>query len=123
MNIEAAIGFIKQRVPFQYYTNDFPKTDNGNCGFVRFNDGAPPDLYLVGLTSPSMQIAIRHESGREAEKIANEIWKLFHAKAHFYIEDTYVHIAMCDQSMPVYVGTDGNDRSVYSINVSMKVTD
>lgn len=122
MNLEAVIGFIQKQVPFKYYTNEFPKTDNGDCGFVRFNDGEPPDLYLVGLITPSLQIVIRHESGKEAEKIATELWQLFHAKEHYKIEDNYVHISMCDQSTPVYVGRDNNDRTIYSINVTMKVT-
>lgn len=121
MKIENVIEFISQNVPLKLYANEFPKTDNGDCGFVRFNDGEPPDLYIVGLYSPSIQIVIRQDSGQEADKVSTEIWKLFHAKEHFFIGDSKVFISMCDQSTPVYVGRDNNDRTLYSVNVSMKV--
>jgi len=120
MVIKDVIEFIQQHVPFRYHATEFPKNQGHDCGFVRIEAGSPPDIYIVGLKSPSIQVAIRHDSGSEAERIAKEIWNLFHGKSHFYIGETKVYFTKCDQSEPIYLGKDNNGRTMYSINVSCK---
>jgi Bacteriophage minor capsid protein len=123
MKIKDVISFISKHVPFKFYANDFPRNDNGNCGFVRIDGGDAPDIYVVGLKSPSVQIVIRHEDGNKAEEIAGEIWSLFHGKEHYRIGSTKVYFSSCDQSEPIYIGTDKNHRTIYSINVTCKISD
>lgn len=123
MKVQDVISFISQYVPFKFYANDFPRNDNGNCGFVRVNGGLQPDIYILGLKSPSIQVVIRHKQANKAEELARSIWDLFHGKEHYYIGSTKVYFSSCDQSEPVYLGTDNNDRTLYSINVTCKVCD
>lgn len=117
MKIEDVISFISASVPFSYYANTFPATKK-NCGFVRVESGGNPHDYILGLKSPSIQVVIRHEKGSEAERISKEIWNLFHGKEHFTIGTTKIKFASCDQSEPIYLDTDKNGRTMYSINVS-----
>ncbi|WP_033829098.1 minor capsid protein [Bacillus andreraoultii] len=123
MRIEEVVSFINQSVPFRLYANEFPNEAKNDCGYVRFNDGQPPDIYIVGFKTPSIQIVIRHERGDEAERIAKDIWNLFHAKEHYEIGSTKVFLSYCDQSEPIYVGKDKNGRTIYSINITCKVRD
>ena len=120
MKVMDVINHVNTHVPLKYFANEFPEAAN-DCGVVRIDGGDSPDIYSVGLKSPSIQVLIRHKNGEEAERLAKEIWKLFHAKSHYYIASTYVYFSRCDQSEPVYIGLDKNNRTIYSINVSCKV--
>lgn len=121
MRIEEVISFIHQYVPFKFYANEFPNEANQDCGFVRFNDGQPPDIYIVGFKTPNIQIVVRHKKGDEASRVAKNIWQLFHGKEHYKIGSSKVFISYCDQSEPIYVGKDKNNRTIYSINVTCKI--
>jgi hypothetical protein len=121
MRIEDVVSFVGASVPFKYYANDFPRKSEDNCGFVRVEGGSPPDKYIIGITSPSIQIVIRHKSGKEAERISHDVWNFFHGKEHFMIGDSKVKFASCDQSEPIYIGVDNNERTIYSVNVTCKV--
>lgn len=123
MKISEVISFIKQNVPFQFYANAFPSEDKGDCGFVRFNGGQAPDKYVLGLKTPSVQIVIRHKDGSEAERIAQDVWDLFNGKEHFNIGSTKVYFTSCDQSEPIYLDKDKHGRTIYSINVTCKVSE
>jgi hypothetical protein len=123
MKLQDVISFIQANVPFRYYANDFPKTEHEDCGFVRVESGSPPDKYILGLKSPSIQVVIRHERGREAERISQEVWKLFHGKEHFMIGGTKVYFSSCDQSEPIFLDRDKNGRTIYSINVTCKISE
>lgn len=121
MKLEDVVSFVNETVPFPFYANDFPKSEKEDCGFVRIEGGAPPDKYILGLKSPSIQIVVRHERGSEAERIANEVWKLFHGKEHFMIGDSKIYFTSCDQSEPIHMDKDKNGRTIYSVNVSCKL--
>ncbi|MDC3413962.1 minor capsid protein [Terrihalobacillus insolitus] len=122
MKVMDVITFVSSNVPFQYFPNEFPESAN-DCGVVRIEGGQNPDIYTVGLKSPSIQVLIRHKKGEEAERLANDIWSLFHAKSHYEIGSTFIYFSSCDQSEPVFVGKDKNDRTIYSVNVSCKTSD
>jgi hypothetical protein len=122
MKVSDVISYVSQAVSLPLYPNEFPESAN-NCGVVRVEGGQAPDLYINGLKSPSIQFLVRHAKGSEAERISQEIWKLFHDKTHYSIGSTYLYVSKCDQSEPIYVGKDKNDRTIYSINVSCKTSD
>lgn len=123
MYVQDVIDFIKQFVPFKFYGNDFPRNDNGNCGFVRVDGGGSPDLYIIGIKTPSIQIVVRHDKASEGERLSKDIWKLFHGKTHYQIGQAQVKFSMCDQSEPIFVGVDNAGRTIYSINVTCKVVE
>lgn len=121
MRLEDVISFVQSHVPFKYYANEFPNSAKDDCGFIRFNEGQPPNLYLIGFKTPSIQIVIRHKSMEEAETLANRIWNLFHGKEHYEIGNTKVFVSYCDQSEPIFLGKDNNGRTIYSINITCKI--
>lgn len=123
MRIADVIEFIQKHVTIPLFSNEFPRSYKKDCGFVRIEAGSPPDIYIVGLKTPSIQIVVRNEEGEEAERISKEIWNLFHGKAHFFMGETKVYFAKCDQSEPIYIGLDDNRRTLYSINVTCKTYD
>jgi hypothetical protein len=123
VKVEEMIAFINENVPFDYYGNEFPKAANDNCGVVRVDGGGTPDLYTVGLKNPSVQVIIRHRKAIDAETISQDVWNLFHAKEHYDVGNTKVYISMCDQSEPLYIGKDENNRTIYSINLTCKTFD
>lgn len=120
MKIKDVVLFVRSTVDFDFYANKFPRSAKNNCGFIRLEDGGEPHLYIPGFKSSGFQIAIRHESEEEAERIANELWALFHGQTHYKIGNTLVYVSMCDQSEPIYIGVDENGRTVFSINVSCR---
>lgn len=121
MKVVDVISYLNQYVPFKYFANEFPESAKDNCGVVRVEGGDAPDIYSVGIKSPSIQVLIRHKNVEQAESIAKQVWELFHANEHYSIASTYVFLSRCDQSEPVYVGLDKNNRAVYSVNISCKV--
>lgn len=120
MKTEAFIEFINAYFPFEYFGNEFPKAAKDDCGVVRISGGGSPDLYTVGLKTPSVQIIVRHKKAGEAETLAQDIWTFFHAKEHYNVGNTKVYVSMCDQSEPLNLGKDENGRSIYSINLTCK---
>jgi hypothetical protein len=123
MNVQDVITFVSQNVPFKYYPNQFPKSDNEDCGFVRLDGGQSPGNYILGLKTPSIQIVVRHQKGSEAERISKDIWNLFHGKEHFTIGNAKVYFSSCDQSEPIFLDKDNNGRTIYSINVTCKISE
>lgn len=120
MKVEEFISFLKDNIPFDYYGNEFPKAANDNCGFVRIDGGGTPDLYTVGLKTPSVQIVVRHKKAAEAESLSQTIWTFFHAKEHYDVGNTKVYVSICDQSEPLHLDKDENGRTIYSINFTCK---
>lgn len=120
MKIVDVVTHINKAISFDFYANKFPRKANDNCGYARIEGGGSPNLYLPGFKSSGIQVFVRHENTQEAERLANEVWTLFHNKTHYMIGDSKVFVSMCDQSEPIYVGEDKNERSIFSINVSCR---
>ncbi|GEK57122.1 hypothetical protein CHL76_02205 [Marinococcus halophilus] len=120
MKVMDVIQHLQDVKPFDYYANDFPHSA-GNCAFVRFNEGGAPNAYLLELANPNLQIAVRHKRGSEAERISYDIFDYLNGKFHFEMGDTYVYSMLAQQSEPIYVGTDDNGRTIYSLNIACKV--
>lgn len=123
MLVEDVIKFVSLHIPMTYHSNEFPKNSNDDVGIVRLDGGSAPDPNIGAISSPSIQVLIRNKKGGEAERIANEVWRLFHDKQKYLIGDTLVHNSQCIQSVPVYVGQDNNGRTIYSVNVSCYVSE
>lgn len=123
MRVQEVIDFLSSHVPNQYIANEFPDNAKDDCGVVRVDGGDSPDIYVTGFKSPSIQVLIRNRKAGEAERQAIEIWNLFHGKTHYKIGNSIVHLSRCDQSEPVYIMRDKNGRTIYSVNVSCKVSE
>lgn len=121
MRVDQIISFLAHHTTLSFYANQFPASSPDACGVVRIEGGQASDKYVIGLASPSLQLLIRHPSGKEAEHISWGISTFFHGKEHFIIGTTMVYFASCDQSAPIFVGKDTNGRTIYSINVSCKI--
>lgn len=120
MKVQDVMQYLSSNVPFQYYPNEFPDMSRQDCGVVRMEDGGVPNIYIVKLSSPSVQVLIRHESGQEAERVSYDIWNHFHGKEHFQIGLTQVAFSQCNQSQPVFLRTDNNGRTIYSVNITFQ---
>jgi len=123
MKIKDVVIHVKDFVSFDFYANKFPRNAEDNCGFIRLEGGGDPHLYIPGFKSSGIQIVIRHKDAQEAERIANEVWAMFHGKTHYMIGDTKVFVSMCDQSEPIGLGEDKNERIIFSVNVSCRIVE
>ncbi|WP_163530887.1 minor capsid protein [Halobacillus ihumii] len=120
MEVAEVISYMETVESIDYYANQFPERAN-DCAVVRVEGGEPPNHYIIGLTSPNIQIIVRHRQASEAERIAKKIWKHFHGREHFEIGSSYVYGTFAEQSEPIYLDHDDNGRSIYSINIACKV--
>ena len=123
MNMKQLIGYIRGQMRFDFYANEFPRSVKTDCGFVRLEGGTPPDIYIPNFRTTGIQILIRHKDVEQATILAKEIWDLFHAKEHYYIGDYEIKLSACNQPEPIYVGTDKNERTIFSVNITCHYVD
>jgi hypothetical protein len=107
------LGYVRVSVPFTYYANAFPATAPDNCGVVKVTGGGSPNR---SLKYPSFQIVIRAGHPGEAEAKAWEVYDFFNLKRGFDVGETHVIYCNAQQSAPLFIGIDENDRFLYSIN-------
>ncbi|WP_243237372.1 minor capsid protein [Heliobacterium chlorum] len=111
------IAVFQQTVPFKYFANSFP-VGADNCASVRLTGGGE-DSIKANLSRPTMQILIRAGDPVTAEAKATEIYRTFNGKRDFDVGTTHVIFCTAQQSSPLFLGFDENNRSIYSINFSL----
>lgn len=109
------ILYLKTAIPYTYYANEFPATAADDIAYVRLTGGGSPD-HIVSIKRPSIQVMVRAKAVVTAESTANQIHANLHQKRDFVFGSTRVIVCAGDQSTPIYIGTDGNGRALYSIN-------
>lgn len=133
------VDYIKAKVPYTYYVNEFPTNAKDDGAYVRMTGGFPASEW-TSKKRPSFQVVVRGASGNAqyAEDIAYQIYADLHNRSNFLLStielgDSYYlgtgeeleqspkSIVHCraDQSSPIYLGRDENDRPLYSINFTL----
>lgn len=116
MLIQDLVNYVAANVPFTYYPNGFPAKGAEVCATVKLTGGGSPGKYIKEVRNPSFQILVRATHPRDAEEKANEIFQFLNGKEFFNVGAAFVAYCKADQSTPVYIGKDENDRSIYSLN-------
>lgn len=110
------INVIKAAAPFTYYPNAFPATAADDCAVVRITGGAQPDFYTG---HPTAQVLVRAKTPATAESKAWDIYNAMNQREGFVVGATYVVYCTGQQSAPLFIGTDENVRTVYSVNFEL----
>ncbi|MFF2890746.1 minor capsid protein [Paenibacillus sp. NPDC057967] len=108
-------SYVESVVPYTYYHNEFPASSVDNSGYVRIHGGFRPDQW-TNKRRPSIQIVVRGKNGIATEALANTIYDEFHRRQDFVIGSQRIVATFADQSAPLYLGMDANNRPMYSVN-------
>jgi hypothetical protein len=109
------ISFINGRVPDVYYPNRFPTTASDSCVAVRLTGGFPTDQW-TGKKQPSFQILVRGTKTSEVEERAYHIHDSLTNLRNVKIGDDPVVVIRSNNSVPIHIGEDENNRPIYSMN-------
>ncbi|MEH7381757.1 minor capsid protein [Bacillus sp. JJ1533] len=123
MKLDSLIDFIESQVPYTYFKNRIPKESVDDCASVKLTGGFP--TRDTGIKQPSFQILVRGantpEGWSESENIANQLYESLTNLEEVMIGEYSVVAIRCMNSVPLFLGTDENDRPIYSLNFSMIV--
>ncbi|QNK54564.1 minor capsid protein [Paenibacillus sp. PAMC21692] len=115
-------SYVESVVPYTYYHNEFPSSAGDNAAYVRIFGGYAPSQWLP-TRRPSFQIIVRNKSGPAAESKAYELYDAFHRRASYVIGTQRIVASFADQSAPLYLGLDENNRPTYSVNFTATLVD
>lgn len=119
---KAIADYLEKHIPYTYYANEFPVNSVDGSAIVRLTGGYPPSEWSP-RKQPSLQVIVRgrEEEAVQTENIADQIYGFLHQKKEFTVGNTSIRRCLADQSSPIYVGRDDNDRLLYSINFTLVV--
>jgi Bacteriophage minor capsid protein len=115
MLILELIKFINSRVPDVYYPNKLPALAPDIACAIRLTGGFPTSEW-TGKKQPSFQVLVRDVHPAGAEERANAIHKSLTNLANVTVGESSVVIIRANNSVPIYIGDDENDRPIYSMN-------
>lgn len=118
LSVTDVTRYLRAAVPFTYVANEFGPTSWADCAYVRINGGFPPSEW-TSKRKPSVQVVLRHSDPAKAESLANGIYEYLHRRTEFAFGDTRIVNCKADQSAPLYLGRDDNQRSLYSLNFTI----
>ncbi len=113
------INYLNANVPFTYYPNKFPAKGADDSASVKLTGGGSPE-YIEQIKNPTFQILVRAEHPSNAEAKANELFAFLNGKTHFQVGSVKVAYCRANQSTPIFIGEDDNERSIYSLNFTCK---
>ncbi|GIQ63715.1 hypothetical protein PACILC2_22830 [Paenibacillus cisolokensis] len=114
--------YVESVVPYTYYHNEFPATAVDNAAYVRIFGGFAPDRW-TNVRRPSFQVVVRGKNGPTTEGIALALYDAFHKRQDYVIGSQRVVASFADQSAPLYLGLDDNNRAMYSVNFTLILLD
>lgn len=115
MRILELITFINSRVNDVYYPNSFPVSAADACVAVRLTGGFPTDQW-TGKKQPSFQVLVRDNHPAKAEDRAYAIHAALTNLREVAIGSDSVVVIRSNNSVPIHIGDDENNRPIYSMN-------
>jgi hypothetical protein len=92
------------------------------CLFVFGTGGYAPHEY-VPTERPTYQVIVKGKSYKAntanmsaTEAVAKQLVKHLHKRTNYMVGSAYVFSSLAQQSNPIYLGLDNNDRPMYSTN-------
>jgi len=113
---------VNNAAPFTYYPNEFPGTAPDDCGYVRLYGGFRPSQW-TGKMQPTLQVVVRAKSGITAEQKAWAVYGALNGRTNYAIGTQKISSSFADQSAPLYLGVDANNRPMYSVNFTLTYID
>lgn len=123
MKIQELLSFIRNIIPGLYFPNSFPVSSDkkyDNCSAVKLTGGFPPSQW-TGKKQPSFQIRVRGSDIEECENRAYQIHEKLTNLKNVKIGENSIVIIRSMNSIPLHLGEDENNRTIYSMNFDMVV--
>jgi hypothetical protein len=118
MRVQDVKDYVETHIPYKYVMNEFHTQTPDNCCVVLLGSAGQSDRNVGAL---QFQFIVRNADPEQAEAIAFQLHKHFNNKSDYVVGDTKVVMSRGQQSVPLYTGTDENDRFIYSVNVQVIV--
>ncbi len=90
------------------------------CLTILPTGGLEPDVDIIGIKNPTIQILARGENFTEAMDMAQDAYGALHGLANETLGDTYVMFCKALQE-PTAIGQDDNNNYEISCNYLLKV--
>lgn len=122
MKIQELITYVKSLVPYAFYPFSFPKQAEDEAATITISAGSPADVN-TGVSRPAVQILVRgkpRDFGNTEAK-ALEIYSSMANKKNQEIGGRSVVVIKPNGSSPFFIGSDENDRPIFSQNYSLVV--
>jgi len=107
-------AYIESHVPTQYVPNMFHEQTNDTCVVVTLGSAGRSSRNTSLL---SFQFLVRSHDPEIAEELAFDIFNHFNNKTDYVIGNERVIVSRGQQAVPLYTGTDENNRHIYSVNI------
>lgn len=111
-------AYLRVSVPFTYVANEFAAGNPDDCAYVRMSGGYEPSEW-TSKRRPAFQVLVRAKSSAKAAQIADAIFEDLASKGEFYFGTIRVVKCRANQSSPIYLGKDANDRTMFSLNFTL----
>ena len=115
MRLLSLLQVVKAEIEFEFFANEFPAVETGDCAYVRILGGS----FSSQLSKPNVQIVLRAKDPATAESKAWEIYNAFKLRTNFAVGFFHVIHCAAEHSNPLFLGTDENGRALYSANFKM----
>jgi len=97
-----------------------PDSEARNCITIKPTGGLAPDVDLIGITNPTVQILGRGATISEAMALSQAAYNILHGLANTDIGDNYIMFCEALQE-PTAIGQDDNNNFEISCNYLLKV--
>lgn len=111
-------AYLRVAVPYTYVANEFAANNPDDCAYVRLGAGYAPSEW-TSKRRPAVQVLVRAKSASKADEIARAVYADLAGKTEFSFGATRVIKSIANQSAPIYLGKDANDRTMYSLNFTL----
>lgn len=121
ISVTDVTAFLRAAFPDQtFVANEFAANNPDDCAYVRLQPGFAPSEWTT-KRKPGFQIVLRAKNPAEAEARANAIYAALYGRTEFLIGPVRVIKCVSDQSAPIYLGKDANQRTQYSLNFNITI--
>ncbi|WP_405153128.1 minor capsid protein [Paenibacillus sp. FSL K6-0108] len=118
LGITDITAYLRVAVPYTYVANEFAAGNPDDCAYVRMSGGYEPSEW-TSKRRPAFQVLVRAKSSAKATQIADAIYEDLASKGEFYFGTVRIVKCRANQSSPIYLGKDANDRTMYSLNFTL----
>lgn len=111
------ITYLKTHIDAPIYPLKFPTNSPDKSVIVEFNGGSPSGV--VGTVY--VQFTVRAPHPKDGELLSDEILDLLDKKTNTDIGGKQLILSEAQQMEPFYIGTDDNDRALFTINFKLLI--
>nr|WP_243237251.1 minor capsid protein [Heliobacterium chlorum] len=105
-------------VDYPLYANLFPATADSDCAVVKLTGGGSVN-ERANIAKPTFQILLRGQDSAAADAKAWDFYRFLNNKRDFNVDDTHVIFCTAQQAAPLFLGSDDNERVLYSLNFQL----